>query len=173
MKKEKLFKKCLVLDSSYMPRQVIDSDRAYVIFMKGNAEIISNHEHNFDLINHVILRPSIIRIPQKYIKLDITRVPYSRENVFKRDNFTCVYCGEYYGDNKRVLSIDHVIPQSKGGKDSFENCVTACKQCNWEKDDKMIEEWGREHPSPKKPHYLMMTKGLEFIPESWMKYMLM
>ena len=172
MKKE--FKKCLVLDSSYMPRQVIDSLRAYVVFSKGNAEIIANHTEKIKVVNPdlIILRPSIIRIPKKYINLDITRVPYSRDNVLKRDNYTCVYCNENYGDDKRMLSIDHVLPQSKGGKDSFENCVTACKQCNWEKDDLTIEEWGREHPNPRRPHYLMMLKSLEYIPEAWMKFML-
>lgn len=171
---EKEFRKCLVVDSSYMPRQVIDSTRAYVIFSKGNAEIIANHTDIFKLVNpnNVIYRPSIIRVP-KYINLDITRVPYSRENVFKRDNFTCVYCETDFKNEKRALTIDHVHPKSKGGEDSFENCVTACLQCNWEKDDLTIEEWGREHPNPRRPHYLMMLKTLEYIPEVWMKFLLL
>lgn len=170
----KEFRKCLVVDSSYMPRQVIDSLRAYVIFGKGNAEIIANHDETFGLVNKelTIYRPSVIRVP-KFINLDITRVPYSRESVFKRDNYTCVYCEDDYSQDKRMLSIDHVLPQSKGGKDSFENCVTACKQCNWEKRDLTIEEWGREHPNPRRPHYLMMLKSLEYIPESWMKFLLL
>lgn len=169
MRKE--FKKCLVLDSSYMPRQVIESTRAYVIFSKGNAEIVANHTEKFKLANPdtIILRPSIIRV-NKYINLDITRVPFSYDNVHKRDNYTCVYCGE---DEKRAMSIDHVLPKSRGGVDSFENCVSACIPCNGEKDDMLIEEWGREHPNPKRPHYLMMMKSLEYIPEAWMKFMLM
>lgn len=173
MKKVKEFKRCLVVDSSYMPRQVISSLRAYTIFSKGNAEIVANHSESFGLVdpNKVIYRPSIIRV-NKYINLDITRVPYSRENVLKRDNFTCVYCNEDYSNEKKVLTIDHVHPRSKGGEDSFENCVTACLQCNWEKDDLTIEEWGREHPNPRRPHYLMMLKTLEYIPESWMKFLL-
>lgn len=172
--RKKEFYKTLVLDSSYMPRQVIDSLRAYVVFSKGNAEIVANHTEKIKLVNPelIILRPSIIRV-KKYINLDITRVPYSRENVFKRDNYTCVYCGYDCSKDKRVLSLDHVLPQSKGGEDSFENCVTACKGCNWEKDDLTIEEWGREHPNPRRPHYLMMMKTLDYIPEAWMKFMLM
>mgnify|MGYP003702099587 FL=1 len=164
------FKKCLVLDSSYMPRQIIESTRAYVIFSKGNAEIVADHPETFNLAepNRIIHRPSIIRV-NKFINLDITKVPYSRDNVFKRDNYTCVYCGE---DEPRAMTIDHVIPKSKGGEDSFENCVTACRPCNAEKDDLTIEEWGREHPNPRRPHYLMMLKTLEYIPESWMKFLL-
>ena len=172
--RKKEFYKTLVLDSSYMPRQVIDSLRAYVIFSKGNAEIVANHTEKIKLVNPelIILRPSIIRV-KKYINLDITRVPYSRENVFKRDNYTCVYCGYDCSKDKRVLSLDHVLPQSKGGEDSFENCVTACKGCNWEKDDLTIEEWGKPFPNAYKPHYLMMMKTLEYIPKEWMKYMML
>lgn len=168
--KKKTFKKCLLVDSSYMPRQIIDSVRAYVLFSKGNAEIIANHDTQFQLANpgNIIYRPSIVRVP-KYIDLDITRVPYSRDNVFKRDNYTCVYCGE---DEIRAMTIDHILPQSKGGKDSFENCVTACKPCNSKKGDLLIEEWGREHPNPKRPHYLMMLQTLDYIPEAWMKFLL-
>lgn len=171
MKRPEEFRKCLVVDSSYMPRQIIDSARAYVIFSKGNAEIIADHPEIFRLANPntIIHRPSIIRVP-KYINLDITRVPFSRDNVFKRDNYTCVYCGE---DDARAMTLDHVYPKSKGGVDSFENCVTACKPCNGDKDDLTVAEWGREHPNPKRPHYLMMLRGLEYIPESWMKFMLM
>ena len=171
MKKRKPFKKTLLLDSSYLPREVIDSTRAYVIFSKGNAEIIANHESAFDLVNpnNLILRPSIIRVP-KFINLDITRVPFSKDNVHKRDNYTCVYCGE---DDRRLMTIDHIIPQCRGGEDSFENCVTACKKCNNEKDDLSLEDWGKEHPNPRRPHYLMMLKNLEYIPESWMKFLLL
>ena len=160
-----------MVDSSYLPRQVIDSLRAYVVFSKGNAEIIANHTEKIKVVNPdlVILRPSIIRIP-RYINLDITRVPYSREGVFKRDNYTCVYCGE---TDPRLMTIDHVHPKSKGGRDSYENCVSACKPCNNEKDDLTFEEWGRPEPNPKRPHYLMMMKGLDYIPEAWMKFMLM
>lgn len=174
MKKHKEFKRCLVLDSSYMPRQVIDSTRAYVIFSKGNAEIIADHPEIFKLANpdNIIHRPSIIRVP-KFINLDITRVPFSRENVFKRDGYTCVYCEDDYSHMKKVLTIDHVHPKSRGGEDSFENCVTACLQCNHEKDDLTIKEWGREHPNPKRPHYLMMLQSLDYIPEAWMTYLLM
>lgn len=168
--KKKEFNKCLVVDSGYEPRQVIDSIRAYIIFDKGNAEIVANHLERIKLVNPktVIFRPSIIRVP-KYINLDITRVPYSRDNVFKRDNHTCVYCGE---DDARAMTIDHILPKSKGGKDTFENCVTACKPCNSKKGDLLIEEWGREHPNPKRPHYLMMLQSLEYIPEAWMKFLL-
>jgi 5-methylcytosine-specific restriction endonuclease McrA len=54
------------------------------------------------------------------------RVPFSKKNVMIRDGFKCVYCGV----KGVVFTIDHVVPRSKGGKSTFENCVTACKPCN-------------------------------------------
>lgn len=79
-----------------------------------------------------------------------------------------MYCGS--GD-KRTLTLDHVIPQSKGGKDSWTNLVTACKKCNSEKDSLTIEEWGKEHPKPRRPHYLMLMKRVTEIPEEWEPYL--
>ena len=164
------YKRCLELNSAYLPTKIINSDRAFILYLKGNAEIIHSHPETFKLVNPSleIYRPSVIRV-NKYFNGKIHKVKFSRDNVFKRDNYTCVYCGE---DEPRAMTIDHVIPKSKGGEDSFENCVTACRPCNAEKDDLTIEEWGREHPNPRRPHYLMMLKTLEYIPESWMKFLL-
>jgi 5-methylcytosine-specific restriction endonuclease McrA len=170
------YSKCLELNSAYMPTKIISSDRAFIVSLKGNAEIIHHHidkEGNpikFGLVNPEleIFRPSVIRT-KKYFDSRFHHVKYSRENVFKRDDYTCVYCGTR---DRKDCTIDHVIPQSKGGKDSFENCVTACKKCNQEKDDLTIKEWGREDPNPKRPHYLMILNNLGTIPEEWKKYLL-
>ena len=53
------------------------------------------------------------------------KVPYSKKNIMIRDGFSCGYCGSTY-----QLTIDHIIPVSRGGKSTFENCVTACRECN-------------------------------------------
>lgn len=161
--------KCLVLDSSYIPRSIISTERAFVISYKGNADIIYEHPESFKVINPNldIKKPSIIRV-FKYVNKQITKVPLNRENIFKRDGYCCVYCGM---DNRRVLTIDHVIPQSKGGKDVWENLVTACKRCNGEKSDLTLEEYGKEIPQPRKPHYLMLMKQISHIPKEWEDYL--
>jgi 5-methylcytosine-specific restriction endonuclease McrA len=66
-----------------------------------------------------------------------------------------------------------VFPRSKGGEHTWENVVTACKNCNSEKADLLIEEWGREHPNPKRPHYLLMLKknAVSIIPEEWKPFL--
>lgn len=161
--------KTLVLDSSLIPRSIINSDRAFVINYKGNAEVLTEHDEYFKLVNpeSKIKKPSIIKV-NKYVHQDFKKVPLTRENVFKRDNYECVYCGETY---RRVLTIDHVIPKSKGGPDSWENWVTACRNCNHEKADLTLEEYGKSIPQPKRPHYLMLMKQLEYIPEDWKYYL--
>lgn len=62
--------------------------------------------------------------------------------LFRRDRNICGYCGERFRDGD--LTRDHVMPTSRGGADVWENCVTACQPCNWEKADRRPEEWGRK-----------------------------
>lgn len=165
-----IMKKTLVLDSSYMPRSIITSARAFVIVYKGNAEVVSEYKECFKLVKTEvkIKKPSIIRVPN-YINVHFHKVPLSRENIYKRDNFTCVYCG---AQNKKRFTLDHVIPQSKGGPNIWNNLVTACWGCNNEKADLTLEEYGKPIPSPKRPHYLMLLKQIYNIPDSWKPYLL-
>jgi hypothetical protein len=164
------YSKTLVLDSSYMPRSIISSLRAFSIIYKGNASIIENFDVQFKVCdpNLVIYKPSVIRVP-KYVNTHIHKVPLTRENVFKRDNHTCVYCG--YNDNTKKLTIDHVIPQSKGGLNAWDNLVTACGRCNGAKADLTLEEFGKEIPIPVRPHYLMLMKSVAHIPDNWRPYL--
>lgn len=157
------------MDSSYLPRQIITSVRAFVIAYKGNAEVMYEHPVTFGLVNKdlQIKKPSVIRV-KEYIKQEYQKVPLTRENVFKRDGYACVYCG---ADYRKALTIDHVVPQSKGGPDSWENWVTACLQCNHEKADLTLEEYGKTIPQPKRPHYLMLMKQLDYIPDEWREYL--
>lgn len=161
--------KTLVLDSSHMARSIIDSMRGFSIIYKGNAEVIDEHNINFKLVNPdlKIKKPSIIKV-NKYVNQKFHKVPFSRENVYKRDNFSCVYCGCI---NKKTLTLDHVFPTSKGGQNTFENVVTACRKCNGEKADLTLEEYGKEIPQPRRPHFLMLLKGVEKVPETWKKYL--
>jgi CRISPR/Cas system Type II protein with McrA/HNH and RuvC-like nuclease domain len=161
--------KTLVLDSSFMARSIINTDRAFVITYKGNADIVEEHPESFKLVNPEldIKKPSIIRV-YKYVNQVIQKVPLSRENVYRRDNFECVYCGDY---NRKTLTLDHVVPQSKGGKDTWDNLVTACRKCNSEKSNLTLEEYGKEIPQPRRPHYLMLMKQVHYIPKEWEPYL--
>ncbi len=163
------FQKTLVVDSTFMARSIISAERAFVISYKGNAEIIAEHPETFGLVNPElqINKPSIIRV-FKYVKQNMHKVPLTRENVYRRDNYECVYCG---CSNQKILTLDHVIPQSKGGKDTWDNLVTACRPCNAEKADLTLDEYGKEIPSPKRPHYLMLLKSITHVPEEWKPFL--
>lgn len=165
------YRKTLVVDSAYIARSVIATERAFVITYKGNAEVIAEYPETFGVVNPnlEINKPSIIRVPS-FIKMQFQKVPLTRQNIFKRDAYTCAYCGD---TDKRSLTLDHVIPQSKGGPNTWDNLVTACKRCNNEKADLTLKEYGKPIPKPKKPHYLMLLKKVQNIPEEWKPYLLM
>jgi 5-methylcytosine-specific restriction endonuclease McrA len=164
------YQKTLVVDSSFIARSIISTERAFVISYKGNAEVIAEHPETFGLVNPelTIHKPSIIRV-FKYVKQSMHKVPLTRENVYRRDNFECVYCG---CSTQKLLTLDHVIPQSKGGKNTWDNLVTACKPCNSEKADLTLEEYGKEIPEPKRPHYLMLLRAVHEVPKEWEPFLL-
>lgn len=167
---KKMYEKTLVVDSSYIARSIISTERAFVISYKGNADIVAEHPETFGLVNPKlqINKPSIIRV-HTYVNINFQKVALTRDNVFKRDGFECVYCGD---DNKKTLTLDHVIPQSKGGPNTWDNLVTACKRCNNEKADLTLKEYGKEIPKPQRPHYLMLLKKTNYIPDEWKPYLL-
>ena len=124
----------LVLNSSYEPLHFTNWKRAIILLFKEKAKLISKRV--IRLVNYVI-------------------IPFSRMNnmyptknlIYKRDKNKCQYCG-----STKSLTIDHVIPRSRGGKDTWENLVVACSPCNVRKGDKMLEHTGMKLSSiPKAP----------------------
>jgi 5-methylcytosine-specific restriction endonuclease McrA len=81
---------------------------------------------------------------KKYVKLPDRMYKPNRRNIFLRDNYTCAYCQRQLSTEE--LSIDHIIPKSRGGKETWENLTTACKTCNCLKGDRTPEEAGLKHP---------------------------
>ena len=163
--------KTLILNSSYMATHIIDAQRAFVVHYKGNAEVLAVHPDEFfrtpSTVNQYA-KPSIIRV-NRWIKLDYTKTPLTRDNVFKRDGHRCVYCGD---GKRQQLTLDHVLPRSKGGRDEWENLVTACKRCNGEKGDLLMEEWGRPEPQPYRPHHLLLVqKNQLIVPDEWKPFL--
>ena len=111
----------LVLNSSYEPLNLASGRRAIVLLLKEKAQILSNR---------------VIRL-LNYVKVPLSRIVSqkpSRSMIYKRDNNTCMYCG-----STRKLTIDHVVPKSKGGGESFNNLVVACSSCNTKKGNKLLE----------------------------------
>lgn len=148
----------LVLNADYTPINITDIKRAFNLIYKGKAEII---KHN--IISPIITelkkykRPTIIRL-LKYVSIPFRKVTLNRGNIFRRDRYKCLYCGE---TNKNKLTIDHVIPKSKGGKNTWQNLVTCCQSCNIKKDDKLPHETPLKLKQlPYKPSYIQFIKNI-------------
>ena len=158
----------LLLDSSFSPVEVIDWKRAIILLITGRAEAIDS----YDEIN--IRSPrTTFQLPKTLRLFNLHRssrtVKFSRFNVIFRDNFECQYCGK--NGSVKELTIDHVIPISRGGKNTWENVVTACKTCNLQKSDKDI----RPKVDPVKPTLKHLIRGHQidksnFPDMEWNKY---
>ncbi|MBI2923531.1 MAG: HNH endonuclease [Planctomycetes bacterium] len=152
-----LDQRTLVLNRSWVAIDTTTVRKALVWMYRGLARAIapeSFETHDFaswtDLsVNHG--DPCIhtinlqIRVPEIIILALYNEVPkkevvFSRRNIYKRDRFTCQYCGEQPGSEE--LTIDHILPRAKGGKSSWENCVLACVECNRAKANRTPAEAG-------------------------------
>ena len=102
---------------------------------KGKAEVL---QKGTDIVTTVgnFVRPLVIRL-LNYVRYRPKGIGITRKRIFKRDGFECCYCG-----SQRNLTIDHVIPKSRGGSNYWDNLVTSCSRCNSNKDNKTPEEAG-------------------------------
>jgi len=124
----------LVLNYDYTPLNVTSVKRGFVLVDKGKAEIIKSDDNPIMSGYKKYVKPVIIRL-LKYIRHFNRVLRANRNRIYKRDNYTCVYCG-----SERHLTLDHVIPKSRGGKNDWNNLVTSCQKCNLKKADRTPEE---------------------------------
>jgi 5-methylcytosine-specific restriction endonuclease McrA len=136
---------CVVLNSTYEPISVTTSKRALLLILEGKAIAVEEHPY------------MIVRSPKQTFKVPLvvalkifvrgrkvfrTAAALSQKNLFTRDNHTCQYCNRHKSQlrSSECLTRDHVIPESKGGKSTWDNLVTACSTCNNKKADLNLEE---------------------------------
>ena len=161
-------RRVLVLNQDYSPLTICSAERAFLLIYAEKAERVhDDSELTLRTVSSEFKMPSVIRL-QKYIYVPYKGVLLSRQNVFKRDQYECQYCG-----SKKDLTLDHVLPSSRGGKSSWGNLVTACKKCNSYKGDRTPEE--AEMPlknTPFKPSYMMFVRNFSgFTSEEWLTYL--
>jgi len=169
-------KKVLVLNKSWRPVGIVSLERAlnkvFSEYHTGEpkARIIDcsndfatmtwadwsalkpkDGEESMSSVNAIFRIPTVIQLT-KYDKLPHQKIHYCRRTVYKRDNYTCQYCGCKPGSEE--LTIDHVLPRSHGGLTTWENCVLACVSCNSKKADRTPERAGMKLLNkPQKPKY--------------------
>jgi len=123
--------RCIVLNHDLSILGTTSWKRAIKLVVKGRAETLTESDHK---VHPTMAIPLVIRLVKAIRNLWKKEVPWSKVNVHVRDNYTCQYCGKKLHKNK--VTIDHVIPRAQGGKNGWENCVTACFDCNNKKEDR-------------------------------------
>ena len=125
----------LVLNQDYQPLSICSVQRSMKLLFLEKAELLHDDpERELNTTQRSFQFPSVIRL-RSYIRIPYSKVVLSSRNILRRDQFICQYCGK-----KSDLTIDHVIPKSRGGKDTWENLTTACEKCNVKKGNRTPEE---------------------------------
>lgn len=159
----------LVLNATYEPLNVTSLWRACSLILSRKAEVLeADPAREIRSPSTTLPHPIVIRL------VSYVRVPHftsrriTRRALFARDTHTCQYCG-----SRTRLTLDHVVPRSRGGGSSWDNVVTACAPCNLRKSDRLPHEAGMPlRRLPRAPHPdLYLTLGTRTIPPSWHPYL--
>lgn len=161
-------KRTLVLNQDYTPITVCSIPKAFLLLYLQKAELIENDESmELRSVDQTFPFPSVIRL-SNYIKIPYKSVVLSRQNIFKRDAHQCQYC-----HTSKDLTLDHLIPRSKGGKTVWTNLVTACKKCNARKGNSTPEASDMKlSRMPFKPNYVMFIRDFSgYVDQKWLRFL--
>lgn len=171
----------LVLDIAYRPVNVVCWKRAICLEFMDKADVLEYYDQTVNSPSGSFYIPAVLRVPHllQVIKRRRVNTPLSRRNILSRDNFTCQYCS-----SKDRLTVDHVLPVSRGGEWTWENLVAACSSCNSKKGHKTLEEVNMKLlKTPKAPKdyeilaipltnaTIKMLKLRKDMPEEWQQYL--
>jgi 5-methylcytosine-specific restriction endonuclease McrA len=164
----------LLLNASYEPLKIVHWQKAITLLCQGKVEVIAEYDREIRSVSISFRLPSVIRL-LRYIKMKrrFDYVPFSRANIYARDDHSCQYCGDSFPTNE--LTFDHVTPVAQGGRKDWENIVTCCVTCNRRKGGRTPEEAGMHlRRMPRRPESmpaLRITIRLHTAPESWRDYL--
>jgi len=160
----------LVLNATFEPINVCTVRRATVLVLKARAEIIERSDRDLHAEHLTMPRPIVIRLTT-YVRVprDAHRRKITRRAVFARDRWTCQYCGGVRG----TLTLDHVVPRSRGGPSTWDNIVTCCAPCNRRKGDRLPKVAGMQlmrEPRAPSPHIFVHVASTTIHP-AWEQYL--
>lgn len=162
----------LVLNASYEPIHVCAVRRAIILLVKGVAATEEAGKGRLRSPSQSIAVPSVIRLLE-YRMIPRQMRAISRKNILIRDQYTCQYCNLRFGPGE--LTLDHVVPRSRGGNNTWENLVACCLQCNNRKGDRLPGEASMRLRRPPRPFNLHTSRSLMRQlgnqQEDWRKYL--
>src|SRR5258705_1232586 len=162
----------LVLNATYEPINVTAVRRAMVLMLKGVAQAEEMHSAEVHSAAHSHRVPSVIRL-LAYRHIPQQSRALSRKNILLRDRNTCQFCGRVFPSSE--LTLDHVVPRSRGGRSSWENLVACCYQCNNGKADRTPQTAGLKLARRPRPVTLHTSRQLMRLighrDERWRKYL--
>jgi 5-methylcytosine-specific restriction endonuclease McrA len=164
----------LLLNATYEPLKIVHWKKAITLWCQGKVEVISVYDREVRSVSITFKLPSVIRLLRHIkIKRRFDHVPFSRANIYARDNHTCQYCGDPF--QTADLTFDHIVPVAQGGRKDWGNIVTCCISCNRQKGGRTPAEAGmqliRMPRRPEKAPAIRITIGLRDAPESWRDYL--
>lgn len=167
----------LLNGSTWEPLAVISVPRAINLLISEKATVIEQTGKFLNTVREQFPVPSVIAL-RTYINVPRRKAHWSRKGVLVRDNYICVYCGVQPGSvvkgkifGKSDFTVDHIIPRSKGGKDTWSNTACACGACNHRKGNRLAHEAGmrlRWEPKTPRTSYLVIAVGSG--PDAWKRY---
>ena len=162
--------KTLKLDNSYRPIEIVDAIEALVLCLIGKAQVIESYKEKINSVSQSFELPAVI-VLNRYVKYKFKILAVHRKEIIIRDKNQCQYCGKKFHSDK--LTLDHVLPKSKGGQNTWDNLVAACKKCNQKKGDKTPEQANMNLLNkPTKPKYnILRSLNTNEISDLWKNYL--
>ena len=161
--------KVLILNQNYEPMSVINVKKAIVLLYLGKAELVVAQEGRMvRAVSMSMPFPSIVRL-SVYVKIPYKKIILSRKNILRRDGHRCQFCGR----TDVPLTVDHVLPVSRGGEDSWDNLVCACVDCNNKKGDRTPDEAMMSlRRKPMRPNHVTFIRHVVgSLDERWKPYL--
>lgn len=167
----------LLLNASYEPLAVIPVKRAMSLLLRDRVDAVTEERLTVHGAGDSLVLPTVIRL-RRYVRVPRRGVRWSRRGVLQRDGYRCIYCGIQAGIphhgrllTKSEFTIDHLIPRSRGGGNSWSNTACACPVCNQRKGDRMPHEAGMNllwEPKTPRVDYLVASGS---VPTAWKLYL--
>jgi 5-methylcytosine-specific restriction endonuclease McrA len=161
----------LLLSTSFEPLKVVSWKKAVTLVFLSKVEVLEYYERIIRSPSLQLSLPAVVRLLHTVPRRP-NRIKFSRQNLFFRDNFTCQYCQRPYPSH--LLTYDHVVPRSQGGKTTWTNIVTSCIPCNLRKGNRLPHGTMRLVRKPEEPRWLptlSLAIRMESAPRIWQSYL--